>query len=65
MSSPRRVSAAVLLVSAIAVRAQGPAGEIAGSVTDATGSVVSGATITITNPTNKQRIVSKRLRNPS
>src|SRR5438270_859927 len=56
--SRRLVTLAALLVSTVFIRAQGPAGEITGSVTDSSGAVVSGATITITNPaTNTQRTV--------
>src|SRR5437867_2997486 len=58
MLSRRLTTITLLLVSTVYLRAQGPAGEITGSVTDPTGAVVSGATITITNPaTNTQRTV--------
>jgi hypothetical protein len=58
MSSPRSVAIAGLFLVTISTRAQGPAGEITGSVTDSTGALVSCATITITNPaTNTQRTV--------
>ncbi len=47
-----------LLLAATAVLAQAPTGDITGTVSDPTGAVVSGATITLINPlTNFQRVV--------
>ena len=51
-------AAALAVLCSICGRAQGPSGEITGTVTDSTGAVVAGATITVTNPaTNTQRLV--------
>src|SRR5437016_6765506 len=47
-----------ILLSIGAIQAQVSTGEITGTVTDPTGAVVSGATVTLTNPaTNRQRTV--------
>ena len=47
----------MVLVTALS-RAQGPTGEITGTVVDPTGAVVAGAAVTVTNPsTNTQRVV--------
>jgi hypothetical protein len=47
----------MVLVAAL-TWAQGPTGEITGTVVDPTGAVVAGATVTVTNPsTNTQRVV--------
>jgi hypothetical protein len=54
------VKATIAFISLFTVYgwAQGPEGEITGSVTDSTGAVVAGATITVTHPaTNTQRTV--------
>src|SRR5437870_13581051 len=47
----------MVLITALS-RAQGPTGEITGTVVDPTGAVVAGAAVTVTNPsTNTQRVV--------
>lgn len=52
-------SVALFVSVAVAAMAQVPTGEITGTVTDPTGAVVAGATITLTHPaTNTRRIVS-------
>ncbi len=49
----------ILMVSAMAAWAQAPTAEIIGTVTDATGAVIAGAKVTLTNPaTNTQRVVT-------
>src|SRR5260370_32416211 len=55
----RRFGFAVLLLSVIATgRAQTPTGAITGTITDSSGAVVAGATITLINAaTNSQRTV--------
>ena len=58
MSMSVKATLAFLSLFTVCSWAQGPEGEVTGSVTDATGAVVSGAVITVTHPTtNTQRTV--------
>src|SRR4051794_37584222 len=58
---PRRSTAlaVIFLLADILLRAQAPVGEITGSITDASGGVIAGAIVTLSNPAvNLQRNVA-------